>query len=129
MSSQRKPSAMGTAALNLLRVSPDLVVQLILPMVPDGSRDTELVAAVGLALARLERAPEAARWFLRLFELMPEDVEVCVCLAEAAMEAADPAMAVTALERAFAIDKAAATPAGRRARVLAFKLEKQLGER
>ena len=117
---------LGTAALNLLHASPDLVVNLVAPLLTAESRDTDMIAAVALAYARTQRSLEAKHWFNRLFQLLPEDVEVAVCLAESAIDSLDPAIAVTALERAFALDKAAETPAGRRARILAFKLEKQL---
>lgn len=122
-----KQSPLATAALSLLAATPELVVQLIAPQVTKDSVDEPLLAAVAVALAKTGDAPAAKGLFARLFALRPTDVEVAVCLAEAAMAAADPATAVSALEKAFALDAQADTPAGRRARVLAFKLEKQLG--
>lgn len=122
----RLPSPMATAALTLLGTAPAAVVALCEPLIGDGCEDAELLAAVALGHVRTGNAAQALPHFLRLCVLRPADLEVVVCTAESAIEAMDLAVAVSALETAFALDVEAATPAGRRARALAFKLEKKL---
>jgi hypothetical protein len=121
-----RQSAYGAALLQLLQSSHGAVLALVDRAQALSSRDPHVVVAYALALTRAKQPQAALEVWQHVLTLRPDDVEVACALADCAIECSALSVAVQALEICFSRDAAAETPAGRRARLLAVKINKLL---
>ncbi len=91
--------------------------------------DWEVLAAFGVALARVRAFREARRVLQRAALRAPHDLAVWCNLAEVQLELNDFRGALTSLRVCARLDPAAATPSGVRSRVLAMRAAKSLNAR
>lgn len=126
---KERQSAYGAALLQLLQGQKGAVLALVDREQALTSQDVHVVVAYALALTRTQQSQASLEVWQHLLKLRPNDVEVACAVADCAIDCAALAVAVQALELCFAVDAAAVTPAGRRARLLAVKLDKLLSSR